>query len=177
MSVSEQTAKLINRLSMDDFDILHSFLPADVPLLRPLILAPDGQPYLFRWHLVPHNNRANVYLHIQVASDPERPLHDHPWDNQSVILSGGYDEMFDLTPGHPHSRTLTRSLRKGDVVTRKAEEAHRLILPPGIPYTMTLFSTGPKRRAWGFWYPDGWHHNERHVAECNGVSFHVGEKK
>jgi hypothetical protein len=145
-------------------------------LLQPdLILAPDGRPYLFRWHLVPRNTIGNVYFHIQVASDPERPLHDHPWDNTSVILVGGYDEMY-----HPRPRLgappLGRKLRKGDSVWRPAETAHRLILPKTIPYTMTLFTTGAKRREWGFWYEDGWHSSARHVADREGVSIHTEDQ-
>jgi hypothetical protein len=140
-----------------------------------LTIAPDGEPYLYRWHLLPCNkDRGNLYFHLQVASDPERPLHDHPWDNTSVILAGGYDEIWDE---HPATSTyaVIRELRKGDVVHRKAEEAHRLVLPKGIDYTMTLFFTGPKVKEWGFWYPDGWHDSKRHVADRGGQSVHVKE--
>ena len=122
-----------------------------------LMIAPDGDPYLYRWHVIPRNQRANVYFHIQVADDPERPLHDHPWDNTSVILAGGYDELV-AHPIFPEQVTpKVRKVREGDVVHRKAEEAHRLLLASDLGYTMTLFSTGPKRRRWGFWFPDGWH--------------------
>lgn len=121
-----------------------------------LVIAPDGKPYLYRWELVRSKN-ANVYFHIQVLSDPERPLHDHPWDNFSVVLSGGYDEIMNPTPSWLRKEDeFTRQLRKGDVVARGASEAHRLILPPNLRYTMTLFTTGPKIREWGFWYPGGW---------------------
>ena len=138
-----------------------------------LTIAPDGNPYLFRWHLIERNSdRGNVYLHLQIASDPERPLHDHPWDNMSVILAGGYDEIWDQFPDRPGS-VVVRELRKGDTVFRKAEEAHRLVLP-NVRYAMTLFTTGPKIREWGFWYPDGWHHSAQHVAERGGQSVHIG---
>lgn len=123
-----------------------------------LTIAPDGEPYLYRWHVVPRNEKANVYFHIQVADDPERPLHDHPWDNTSVILAGGYIELFGgpWTEYAPEWSVDTRKLREGDVIHRKAEEAHRILLASDLGYTMTLFSTGPKRRRWGFWFPDGW---------------------
>lgn len=117
-----------------------------------LVIAPDGDPYLYRWRLL-RTPQAGIYFHIQVASDPERPLHDHPWDNQSVILAGGYNEIIGV-PGHSRTQIFLRYA--GDVIHRKAEIPHRLILPDGVPYTMSLFSTGPKRREWGFWYPDGW---------------------
>lgn len=112
-------------------------------------------PYLYRWHLVPRNEISGVYFHIQTASDPERPLHDHPWDNMSVILSGGYDEVVQVEP--PHGDVRVHKVRAGNVVFRQAKFAHRLILPDGIPYTMTQFTMGPKRRKWGFWIDGTWY--------------------
>jgi hypothetical protein len=130
-----------------------------------LVIAPDGEPYLYRWHVIRRNNRANVYFHIQVADDPERPLHDHPWDNTSVILAGGYDELYAASDWRRRGQPpLTRKVREGDVIHRKAEEAHRLLLASPLGYTMTLFSTGPKRRPWGFWFPHGWR-DQREVIE------------
>lgn len=127
-----------------------------------LTIAPDGEPYLYRWHLIPRSDDANVYFHLQVGDDPIRPPHDHPWDNTSVILVGGYDEIW-YVPGE--MAVICREFRKGDFVSRKAEEAHRLLLPEGISYTMTIFTTGPKIRDWGFWYSDGWHSHTRHVNQ------------
>ncbi len=139
-----------------------------------LCIAPDGNPYLYRWDLIRHIE-ATAYLHLQVASDPERPLHDHPWDNQSVILRGAYNERmyegylpvstsaFEARDAYwtkiveLNAHTIRRE--QGDVIHRKAEWPHRLFLPLHIPYTLTLFTTGPKRRQWGFWTADGWRHN------------------
>lgn len=183
---------LFNTLDPDTHDLFVKYAPnrnrrePGENWANPIIIAPKGEPYLYRWHVVPRNEAANVYLHIQVQSDPERPLHDHPYDNQSVVLSGGYDEHYLPWPaeafmvrgsvGGRFDNPAVRKLRKGDVVGRKAAEAHHLILPPDIPYTMTLFSTGPRYREWGFWYPDGWHHHERHLSYENGVSVHVPDR-
>lgn len=114
-----------------------------------LIIAPDGEPYLYRWHVIPRNEKANVYLHIQVADDAGRDMHDHPWDNQSVILAGGYLELWPADP----CGTVRRD---GDVIQRWADERHRLEMIPGVPYCISLFSTGPKIRDWGFYTPSGW---------------------
>lgn len=140
-----------------------------------LVIAPDGEPYLYRWYLLGGRDApATVMFHLQVQSDPERPLHDHPWDTQSVILVGGYDELIQSFPStDKYGYTHTRFVRKGHVIHRRATEAHRLVLPLEIPYTMTLFTTGPKVREWGFWYPDGWHHNAQHVAMRDGKSVHI----
>ena len=122
-----------------------------------LVLAPDGTPYIYRWYVVPRNKTGNVYFHVQVASDPLRPLHDPPWDNTSVVLSGGYNEHHRPLDwnGEP-GPTKMRRLFKGSVIHRVAEEPHRIELPPGVPYTMSLFTTGPKRRDWGFHTDHGW---------------------
>lgn len=147
------SAELHRRLTEEDFNLALALIGGWEHFLHPdVIIAPDGAPYLYRWHVVPRNKDANVYFHIQVASDPERPLHDHPWDNTSVILSGGYEEIIQNDP--PWGGKLSRPRVKGQTVYRKAETAHRLILPDETPYTMTLFSTGPVRRDWGFWLVD-----------------------
>lgn len=142
-----------------------------------LIIAPDGTPYIYRWHLIPRNEvGANVYLHLQVADDPERPLHDHPWDNQSVILAGGYLEIYahcyegnDARWANQH----VRQCRSGRVIQRRAEEAHRLFLLDDCPYTISLFTTGPVVRDWGFWFdhPQRWiSHGEVITETADGRS-------
>jgi hypothetical protein len=122
-----------------------------------LCIAPDGTPYLWRWHVLPRNDHANVYFHIQVADDPARPMHDHQYDNQSVILAGSYIETYQhVAHGALLWEPAERTVRAGQVVHRRAEEAHRLRLAPGHDYAITLFTTGPRIRKWGFWLPTGW---------------------
>ena len=162
-----------DRLTAADYQIACSILKWPIYGKKPdLVIGPDGSnPYLYRWYLIPRNEKANVYFHIQVARDPERPLHDHPWDNTSVILSGGYDEVYNVFPeDRLGTFQRTREVRSGETIHRRATEAHRLILPPDIPYTMTIFSTGPKVRDWGFWFPDGWRNADDVLATENGMS-------
>lgn len=178
-------AEMVEQLTPEDYDFAVRTLGHDGRLAPrlwhpDLVLAPDGTPYLYRWYLVGGNTTegakievspAYVMFHIQVQSDPERPLHDHPWDNQSVIISGSYEEVIQSQPPYGVVERVLR--KKGDVITRAASEAHRLILPEGVPYAMTIFTAGPKVRDWGFWYGDEWHHNKQHVAFRDGVSVHV----
>ncbi len=140
-----------------------------------LVVGTDA-PYLYRWHVIERNPDANVYFHIQVASDPDRPLHDHPWDNQSVILAGGYEEMVPFQGiGYQNPVSLVRSV--GQVITRTATDAHRLVLPSGVPYTMTQFSTGPKLREWGFWTPEGWRPFTECIKEEGGQSRWIADAR
>lgn len=105
-----------------------------------------GDNYLRRWWVVPRNHFQNVYLHEINISDDARALHDHPWDNISFILDGIYTEV---TAEGEFIR------RAGDVVSRKATDAHRLVVEEGAR-VISLFLTGPIIRQWGFHCPQGW---------------------
>ena len=107
-----------------------------------------GDDYLRRWWVVPRNPFCSVYLHEILHSDDDRALHDHPWENISVLLAGGYVEH---TPAGRFER------KAGDVVTRPADAMHRLEVVPG-QRAVSLFLTGPRVREWGFGCPQGWRH-------------------
>ncbi|HXG70575.1 MAG TPA: hypothetical protein VNJ04_08195 [Gemmatimonadaceae bacterium] len=118
---------------------------------RPDFVIGGSEPYLKRWWVIPRNRRFNVYLHEILRDDDDRALHDHPWWNVSVILRGGYVEVM------PDGR---RTRRVGQVVFRRAEAAHRLVLTRDVSGRAvpcwSLFITGPRVRDWGFWCPKGW---------------------
>lgn len=116
-----------------------------------LQLPPDfviGDNYLRRWWVVPRNRYANVYLHEILNSDDDRALHDHPWDNRTFVLEGGYIE-------HTAEGSFERAA--GDIIERKATDAHRLEIPQG-GRAVSIFMTGPIIREWGFHCPQGWRH-------------------
>lgn len=109
-------------------------------------IGPDDDHQLQRWFVLPRNPFNNVYLHRFLRSDDDRAKHDHPWDNRSWILIGEcHEHLQDGSIAHR---------REGDVVERRAIEAHRIELIGG-PCT-TLFFTGPIIRSWGFYCPRGW---------------------
>lgn len=111
-----------------------------------------GDSYLLRWWVIPRNRWFNIYLHQFRRSDDDRALHDHPWWNCSIVLSGCYDEVMPQA---------TKRRKAGSVVFRHATARHRLELPVingGQSYCWTLFITGPRVREWGFWCPQGFVH-------------------
>jgi hypothetical protein len=113
----------------------------------------DDGPYLQRWWVIPRNKLFNIYLHIVVASDDDRALHDHPWLNCSIMLDGAYIEH-RIAEGGVKTATVRRA---GDVCFRRAKTAHRLELCGKM--AMSLFLTAPRIRDWGFHCPDaGWRH-------------------
>ena len=107
-----------------------------------------GADYLRRWWILPRNAYSNVYLHDVRKSDDDRAFHDHPWPNTSFLISGSYIEHT------PEGRFVRRA---GDVIHRPAEALHRLEVIPGQK-AISLFSTGPKVREWGFECEHGWVH-------------------
>lgn len=114
-----------------------------------MIHGPDfviGDPaYLRRWWIVPRNEFQNVYLHEILRDDDDRALHDHPWDNVSLLLAGAYRE---ITPDGTFLREA------GALIHRRATDSHRLELVGGKP-CISLFFPGPKVRDWGFHCPQG----------------------
>jgi hypothetical protein len=116
-----------------------------------MVRSPDfviGDDYLRRWWVIPRNPFANVYLHDIRRSDDDRAFHDHPWANTSFLIFGSYIEHT------PEGRFLRKA---GDVIHRPAGALHRLEVIPG-ERAISLFSTGPKEREWGFACPHGWVH-------------------
>ena len=122
-----------------------------------------GVPQLLRWYIIPRNRVCNLYLHHFVGSDEDAALHDHPWHNLSVLLSGRYVEH-TIRAGGVHVKTERRA---GDIVARTPWTAHRVELEPGEE-TWSLFITGPKLRSWGFHCAGGWKHWRSFVDARDG---------
>lgn len=121
-------------------------------------IGPPGDVYLRRWTLFPRHSWIdrwfNVYLHCMLRDDDDHGLHDHPYDNISIILRGGYMEWSFLAPpreGHEMPQVIGHMCRPGTVIHRRAETAHRLVLPPSRVRCWSLFVHGHRRREWGFW--------------------------
>lgn len=131
-------------------------------------------------------SKVAIRAHTILRSDDDRALHDHPADSISVVLDGGYWEVCEPTAAaierphtyglvlehlqfarsvvaSPHIVLMARAFGvhwrgPGAVVYRRAEAAHRLVIPTGHGPARTLWLIGPKRRSWGFHAPGGWRH-------------------
>lgn len=121
-----------------------STVPITTGLHRTAILLADGRPYLERFHLVDTDD-VQVRYHHWLAGDPDRDLHDHPWDNVTCVLAGALNEVRADT---------TIPLDTGTVVARRADEPHRIELVTADAWT--LFVAGPITRRWGFHTARGW---------------------
>ena len=107
----------------------------------------QDEPYLERYYLFGAFGW-HAYLHRFVDSDPDRGLHDHPWNRAvSLVLSGGYDEQRPSTGDVDH--IFVRKIRPFRLNFLRGEDFHRVILRDGLP-AWTLFIHGPRVKGWGF---------------------------
>ena len=96
----------------------------------------DGKPYMVRYHLL-RIFGIKVNLHCFKASDPDRGLHNHPWNWAfSFILYGSYIEHL---PGSNRvikwfNRINSNTYHRVEIVT---------------PRVWTLFIHGPRVKSWG----------------------------
>jgi hypothetical protein len=123
------------------------------------------RPYMLRWFIIARNRFFNIYHHLIKRSDDDRALHDHPWWSLSLVLDGG---MLEILPGG-----VSRQLKQGDIVLRRASSAHRLEIRDGY-FCKTLFITGPRIREWGFHCPQGWKHWKDFVSKGDSGSVGPG---
>jgi hypothetical protein len=106
-----------------------------------------GEPYLERYYLFGAFGW-HVYLHRFVDSDPDRGLHDHPWNRAvSLVLSGGYNEL--RPSAEDPSVIATRQVRPWRLNFLRGQDFHRVLLRDGRS-AWTLFSHGPRVKGWGF---------------------------
>lgn len=134
------------------------------------IVGDPAEPYLRRWYVIPRNRRFNIYLHQFCHSDDDRALHDHPWVNCSILLSGTYIEWVQPRWPEDDSWFLRRPWRPWApwrLIFRRASSAHRVELIANRT-VWTLFLTGPVIREWGFHCPGGWRHWKEFVATREG---------
>ncbi len=123
----------------------------------------DGSLYLERWWLIPRNRYGfNIYLHKFYSSDEDRALHDHPWWNISILLSGSYLEHMPKNVNkwvnENDRETIIKKRYPFIPVYRNSNSIHKIELINNKPI-WTIFITGPVVRQWGFYCPTFWRHH------------------
>lgn len=116
--------------------------------LRVIIDDTTGIPFLERYFIA-RLCGVSVYVHRFIASDPDRGLHDHPWNWAcSFVLKGWY---------YDERRAGTKQVAWFNRLDGDA--FHRVLLPPLQGEVWTLFVHGPNVKGWGFLRDmDGYHH-------------------
>lgn len=105
-------------------------------------------------------SRRQRFLHYIARPDKDRVPHDHPWDFDTTVLSGGYVEKF-YKPGEAQWAGLgfmgrmpadLQPVEGARSAFRAATYVHRITRV--MPDTWTWVVTSGERRKWGFWVPD-----------------------
>lgn len=110
-----------------------------------IIRGNHGEPYLERYHLFRLPGGGGAYIHRFLSSDPDRGLHDHPWNRAlGIILAGGYLEQRRTDDG-----VIERALGAGSVNKLTGKDFHRIVLPHKHQ-AWTFFAHTGKVRDWGF---------------------------
>jgi hypothetical protein len=114
-----------------------------------IILSNQDEPYLERYHLLRLPGGGGIYLHRFLASDPDRGLHDHPWDRAfGLVLTGGYKEL-RLAPQGDGEKIVEQRLGPGSINNIRGDDFHRIVLPDARE-AWTLFGHTRKYKDWGF---------------------------
>jgi hypothetical protein len=112
------------------------------------VIGQPGNPMMERWRLL-QTPWLGIYVHFIYREDLDPVPHDHPWQFRSLVLRGGYNEMF-----WPDARTWThcymQRFRRWSWHRFPLAAGHRITsVDPG---TVTLVLVGRKVRTWGFWH-------------------------
>jgi hypothetical protein len=117
------------------------------------IIEHDGEPLFERSVVfsgcVPFVGHCTVYLHHYLRSDPDRGVHDHPWDwAVSIPLAAGYTEQRLAGVGRG---LAMRFVRRQPLLPYRltGRDFHRVLLPDRRT-SWSLFVTGPNVKGWGF---------------------------
>lgn len=99
-----------------------------------------------------------IRVHVIKRSDEDRHLHDHPWANVSIILSGSYIEVKpmrqDQHPAMDAGLSTYVIADPGSIRFRKATDRHRLLVNDG-EQAVSIFIAFKKQQSWGFYTPTG----------------------
>ena len=111
-----------------------------------------GKRYLTRVYLL-DSEAMDVYLHIFHRPDPDRHVHDHPWEwAASLHLLGHYDEVVAGPVDMNGNVTYTTERRKaGQFRSFYGSTFHTIKRISRFIPCVTLFCHGKRVRKWGFW--------------------------
>lgn len=127
------------------------------PLLVKEIVSKTGELH-FRRYLLFKTPWFTIYLHRICKSDEDIHMHDHPWDFESMILSGSYAEFSKYPPNF--DEVQYNKYYAGDVIKHKASDAHKIMLLTREVWTLVCV-TG-KKQPWGYQTSEGWIDHEKY---------------
>lgn len=115
------------------------------------LIQDDGVNYMIRFYLFTMFNR-RFYIHMFLASDPDRGIHNHPWRKAwSFILLRWYFEELRGPANQTGMASKGRRVRKVKWFNSlTADTTHRVILPDDKPVWTLFVHTVGDVQEWGF---------------------------
>lgn len=107
----------------------------------------DDKPYLERYYVGRIGKRI-FYLHRFVSTHPNEPVHDHPFDGLSIVLTGRYLEKKPIIPWG--GGNIQGYYHKVIHIINKVPGNSFHAITDVEPETWTLFSHGERYKPWGF---------------------------
>lgn len=115
------------------------------------LIQDDGVNYMIRFYLFTMFKR-RFYIHMFLASDPDRGIHNHPWRKAwSFILLRWYFEELRGPSNQTGMASKGRRVRKVKWFNSlTADTTHRVILPDDKPVWTLFVHTVGDVQEWGF---------------------------
>lgn len=115
------------------------------------LIQDDGVNYMIRFYLFTMFKR-RFYIHMFLASDPDRGIHNHPWRKAwSFILLRWYFEELRGPANQTGMASKGRRVRKVKWFNSlTADTTHRVILPDDKPVWTLFVHTVGDVQEWGF---------------------------
>jgi hypothetical protein len=143
------------------------------------IKRPGKPTYLTRWSFFGRRESSGHHLFIhRFRQSDELVLHNHPWPFWSLILWGGYWEIF-FWDWLNFGGELVREERRHwhgplSLLRRPADWFHRVELALGRE-CWTVVWTGRKQQSWGFACEEGFMPSRRYVANLEAGGTGCGD--
>jgi hypothetical protein len=123
---------------------MKSFSPFQIRWKEPL--GNTNKPYCYRWSFVLFGYSLRVHHWLGGKfQEPSLHLHNHPHDFISILLKGGYSNIYLDKRG----RTQVNKIQAPYIWWAKAAAYHHLDVPEGGAWTLLL--CGRPYNKWGFW--------------------------
>jgi hypothetical protein len=120
-----------------------------------------------------------VMVHALESPDDTRNLHNHPWPFFTLILRGGYDQLFSsslddaVADAESNQSQQTKVMLPGSFGWMTRNEFHAIAKLHRSP-TWTLFITGPRLGKWGFATADGFVEHDEYGSDSSATALSPG---
>lgn len=110
------------------------------------IVSKEGELHFRRYRLLECSLFA-IYIHAIYKHDEDGHLHSHPWNFWSLILKGGYEEIFK---SKYNSDYINYTKKPFSLSFRFYDDYHKVIKLFSTTWTLVFCSPRNKNYTWGY---------------------------